>query len=104
MYAWGNARWSIRDAMERPGNASEHDEKRVNCARIWGACCATSSAGAHSCRRNTHGKIYSVHAPEVECIAKGKVPKNYEFGCKVPIVTTSRQSWIVGIDAVHDNP
>lgn len=55
-------------------------------------------------QRTDHGKVYSVHAPEVECIAKGKVSKHYEFGCKVPIVTTSRQSWIVGIDAVHDNP
>ncbi len=35
---------------------------------------------------------------------QGKVHKHYEFGCKVPIVTTSRQSWIVGIDAAHDNP
>lgn len=55
-------------------------------------------------QRTDHGKVYSVHAPEVECIAKGKVTKHYEFGCKAPIVTTSRQSWIVGIDAVHDNP
>ena len=55
-------------------------------------------------QRTDHGKVYSVHAPEVECIAKGKVAKHYEFGCKVPIVTTSRQSWIVGIDAVPDNP
>ena len=34
-------------------------------------------------QRTDHGKVYSVHAPEVECIAKGKVPKHYEFGCKV---------------------
>jgi IS5 family transposase len=54
--------------------------------------------------RTAHGKVYSVHAPEVECIAKGKVPKPYEFGCKVRLVTTSRRSWIVGIDAEHDNP
>jgi IS5 family transposase len=55
-------------------------------------------------QRTDHGKVYSVHAPEVECIAKGKVHKHYEFGCKVRIVTTSRQSWIVGIDAEPDNP
>src|SRR4029453_15434579 len=55
-------------------------------------------------QRTDHGKVYSVHAPEVECIAKGKVAKHYEFGGKVPIVTTSRQSWIVGIDAGHENP
>ena len=55
-------------------------------------------------QRTDHGKVYSVHAPEVECIAKGKVSKHYEFGCKVRIVTTSRRGWIVGIDAEHDNP
>lgn len=55
-------------------------------------------------QRTDHGKVYSVHAPEVECLAKGKVPKRYEFGCKVPIVTTSRRGWIVGIDAAHGNP
>jgi len=55
-------------------------------------------------QRTDHGKVYSVHAPEVECLAKGKVSKRYEFGCKVHIVTTSRQNWIVGIDAAHDNP
>jgi transposase, IS5 family len=55
-------------------------------------------------QRTDHGKVYSVHAPEVECIAKGKVQKHYEFGCKVRIVTTSRHNWIVGIDAEHDNP
>ena len=55
-------------------------------------------------QRTDHGKVYSVHAPEVECLAKGKVSKRYEFGGKVPIVTTSRQGWIVGIDAAHDNP
>src|SRR5262245_62017029 len=41
-------------------------------------------------QRTDQGKVYSVHAPEVECMAKGKVPKRYEFGCKVRLVTTSR--------------
>lgn len=50
------------------------------------------------------GKLYSVHAPETECIAKGKVHKRYEFGCKVVLVTTHRNHWIVGIDAVPGNP
>jgi len=55
-------------------------------------------------QRTDHGKVYSVHAPEVECLAKGKVAKPYEFGSKVRIVTTSRRGWIVGVDAAHDNP
>jgi hypothetical protein len=45
-----------------------------------------------------------VHAPEGECMAKGKVHKRYEFGCKVSVVTTSKKNGVVGIDAHHSNP
>jgi IS5 family transposase len=55
-------------------------------------------------KRDDKGKIYSVHAPEVECISKGKAHKRYEFGCKVGMVTTSKGNWILGIDAIHGNP
>ena len=55
-------------------------------------------------KRNDSNKIYSIHAPEVECIAKGKTHKKYEFGCKVSIVTTARKNWIVGVEALHGNP
>jgi IS5 family transposase len=55
-------------------------------------------------QRHDTGKLYSVHAPEVECIAKGKAHRPYEFGCKVAVVTTSKSNWVVGIDAVHENP
>ena len=36
-------------------------------------------------------KIYSLHAPEVECIGKGKSHKPYEFGVKVSIATTQNR-------------
>lgn len=55
-------------------------------------------------QRHDSPKLYSVHAPEVECIAKGKAHKPYEFGCKVAVVTTSKTSWVVGVEAVHENP
>jgi transposase, IS5 family len=55
-------------------------------------------------QRHDRKKLYSLHAPEVECIAKGKAHKPYEFGCKVAVVTTARTNWVVGIDAVHSNP
>ena len=55
-------------------------------------------------KRNDKNKVYSVHAPEVECIAKGKVHKKYEFGCKVSMVSSSKDNWILAIDAVHGNP
>ena len=55
-------------------------------------------------KRNDTNKLYSMQAPEVECIAKGKAHKKYEFGCKVSLVSTSRDSWIVGVQAIHGNP
>ena len=55
-------------------------------------------------QKKDRGKLYSVHAPEVECIAKGKAHKHYEFGCKVAVVTTSKNGWVVAIDAIHSNP
>ena len=55
-------------------------------------------------QRQDREKLYSVHAPEVECLAKGKVQKRYEFGCKVSVVSTSRGNWIVGARALHGNP
>jgi len=55
-------------------------------------------------KRNDTNKVYSVHAPEVECIAKGKVHQKYEFDCKVAMVSSSKDNWILAIDAVHGNP
>jgi transposase, IS5 family len=54
--------------------------------------------------RTSKNKIYSVHAPEVECIAKGKAHKRYEFGCKASVATTSQSNWIVGAHALAGNP
>jgi IS5 family transposase len=54
--------------------------------------------------RTSKNKLYSVHAPEVECIAKGKAHKRYEFGCKASVAATSKNNWIVGAHALHGNP
>ena len=44
-------------------------------------------------RRNQRGKkVYSLHAPEVECIGKGKPQRPYEFGVKVSVATTLHRS------------
>jgi IS5 family transposase len=37
-------------------------------------------------------KVYSLHAPEVECIGKGKAHMPYEFGVKVSLATTLNRS------------
>jgi IS5 family transposase len=49
-------------------------------------------------------KLYSLHAPEVECIAKGKVRQPYEFGVKVSIATTHKEGLVVGIKSMPGNP
>jgi len=58
----------------------------------------------HDRKRDDKNKLYSIHAPEVECISKGKAHKRYEFGVKVSVTTTSRDSWVLGIDAQPGNP
>lgn len=55
-------------------------------------------------RRDSKNKLYSIHEPQVECISKGKAHKRYEFGCKVSVAATSRDNWVVGIQAHHGNP
>lgn len=41
-------------------------------------------------------KIYSLHEPEVYCIAKEKAHKKYEYGCKALVVLTQKTGIIVG--------
>ncbi len=58
----------------------------------------------HTQQRTDKNKVYSVHAPEVECIAKGKVHKRYEFGVKASIATTSKGGWHVGAMSLPGRP
>ena len=55
-------------------------------------------------KRKTKGKVYSLHAPEVECIAKGKAHRPYEFGVKVSLAVTHKEGFCVGIQSCPDNP
>ena len=53
-------------------------------------------------------KVYSLHAPEVECIGKGKAHKPYEFGVKVSVATTLKHSkggqFVAHAQALPGNP
>ncbi len=59
-------------------------------------------------KRDPFPKVYSLHAPEVECIGKGEAAKPYEFGCKVTVATTNTRSaggqFVIHTDALHGNP
>jgi IS5 family transposase len=58
----------------------------------------------HAQQRHDKNKVYSVHEPEVQCIAKGKAGKPYEFGNKVSVAVTSRGGWLVGAKSFTANP
>lgn len=53
--------------------------------------------------RNSKNKIYSLHEPDVYCIAKGKAAKKYEYGCKASIVLTQNTGIIVGAMTFAEN-
>ena len=55
-------------------------------------------------QRHDKNKLYALHAPEVECIGKGKARKPYEFGVKVSLAVTHKQGLMVGARAFPGNP
>jgi IS5 family transposase len=60
-------------------------------------------------KQRQHGrKVYSLHAPEVECIGKGKAHRPYEFGVKVSVATTLTHAkggqFVAHVKALPGNP
>jgi IS5 family transposase len=58
----------------------------------------------HAQRREDKHKLYAWHAPEVECIAKGKARTPYEFGVKVSLAVTAKEGFVVGMRSMPGNP
>jgi IS5 family transposase len=54
--------------------------------------------------RTSKNKLYSLHAPEVVCIANGKAHCSYEFGSKVALAVTNREGFVLGSKALEGNP
>jgi IS5 family transposase len=59
-------------------------------------------------QRQRGPKVYSLHAPEVECIGKGKAHRPYEFGIKVSVATTLSHAkggqFVTHVKALPGNP
>jgi len=59
-------------------------------------------------QRQRGWKLYSFHAPETECIGKGKASAPYEFGVKASIVTTNARApggqFVLHAKALPGNP
>jgi IS5 family transposase len=55
-------------------------------------------------QRNDKNKLYALHAPEVECLAKGKARKPYEFGVKSAVVVSHKHGLMLGARTFPGNP
>ena len=55
-------------------------------------------------QRHTKNKLYALHAPEVECIGKGKARKPYEFGVKNAVVVSHKQGLMLAARTFPGNP
>jgi transposase, IS5 family len=59
-------------------------------------------------KRDDKNKLYALHAPEVECIGKGKARTRYAFGVKTSIAVTNARTaggqFIIGMQALPGSP
>jgi IS5 family transposase len=58
----------------------------------------------HILKRKDKDKLYALHAPEIECIVKGKARKPFEFGFKSGIAVIHKQGMIVGAKSFQRAP
>jgi IS5 family transposase len=77
----------VQRKLESADFAPEHP-KAVSDLMMW----LERAERIRTQQRNGTNKLYALHAPEVECIGKGKARKPYEFGvksrpCKISIPT-----------------
>ena len=95
--------WQLQREIERKASANG----QAVCEALAGTLNKAQRIVEQSVQRKTHGgqaKVYSFHAPKVECISKGKARTPYEFGVKVGIASTLSSKLIVGARAFHGSP
>jgi IS5 family transposase len=115
---WLRPRQAVQAAATR-GQAATHDPgHRPARGRTQARTAGTESPNTLArCRRlleraerirtqqpKDKNKLYALHAPEVECIGKGKARKPYEFGVKASIAVTHKSGLMVGARTFPGNP
>jgi transposase, IS5 family len=106
------ARRELRFLRTRLGRVIRDIRRRIDGNEALKQRFANLLALAHRVRFQDHRqrgpKVYSLHAPEVECIGKGKARTPYEFGCKVSIATPATKpkggQFVLHAKALHGNP
>lgn len=75
---------------------------------IFGPLLSLATRVRQQDQRRRGPKVYALHAPEVECIGKGKARTPYEFGCKVsvatPVTSPKGGQFVLHAKALHGNP
>lgn len=91
----------IRDIRRKIAGRPE-----IEAAFEWPLACANQIRSQQ--QRQRGWKLYSFHAPEVECIGKGKTSTPYEFGVKTSIVSTNARApggqFVLHAKALPGNP
>jgi len=98
------ARACTRKLKTQLGRVMREIERQVESPSIKLSKLLETAHRIYTQQRHDKNKIYSVHEPEVECIAKGKAGRKSEYGNKVGVQVTSRGGWLVGAQSYTGNP
>ena len=94
----------VQEWLFRSYIGSEENHERIDALQAKLAPWLERAERIRAQQPKDKGKLYALHAPEVECIGKGKARKPYEFGVKVSIAVTAKQGLMVGARAFPNNP
>ena len=89
----------VQRKLSAPGFAAIN-AKALNDLTMW----LERTERVRTQQRNTKNKLYALHAPEVECIGKGKARKPYEFGVKAAVLISHQTGLMVGARSFAGNP
>jgi IS5 family transposase len=83
----------MRDVQRKAGEITGSLKTRIETAQRL-----------HAQKRDSKNKLYALHAPQVECIAKGKARTPYEFGVKTSVAVTAKEGVVVGMRSMPGAP
>lgn len=89
----------VQRKMQGEGFAPDHP-KAASDLSMWLA----RAERIRTQQRHSKNKLYALHAPEVECIGKGKARKPYEFGVKSAVVVSHQHGLMLGARTFPGNP
>jgi transposase, IS5 family len=95
-----DARRGLQALLERQGSGEPQRDKAISDL----STVLERAERIRTQQRHSKDKLYAMHAPEVECIGKGKARKPYEFGVKASIAVTHRHGLMVGARTFPGNP